>query len=135
MRDDLQPEKTMDPDGESFDEDYTVLRSTDKQMTGIKQASRLLAEKLDIDKNVIQGVLIDVFIDMQIQESRYHYQTENDLPQFKIALKKIMEPRLKSKLSALLPTDNLSCDLDFVLDRLFHWYMEEYLPSNNITEI
>lgn len=127
MRDDLQPEKYMGPDGESFDEDYSVLRSTEKQMTGIKHASRWLAEKLGIDRNMIQSALVDVFIDMQIQESRFHYQTENDLPQFKIALKKIMEPSLKFKLNALLPVDRADCNLDLILDRLFHWYMDDYL--------
>ena len=46
MRDDRQPEKTMGPDGKPNNEDYSILRSTDKQIRGINLASQMLEEKL-----------------------------------------------------------------------------------------
>lgn len=134
MRDDLQPEKIMGSDGNSCDEDYSILQSTDRQLKGINLASEILEKKLGINKELIRDALFEIFVDLQIQGSRYHYQTENDLPQFKVAVKKGMLPMLKSKLGALLQTENTHCDLDIALDQLFHWYMDEYLPSNYISE-
>ncbi|MFV2014905.1 MAG: hypothetical protein ACC656_05735 [Candidatus Heimdallarchaeota archaeon] len=120
----------LESEGEG--DDYTVLRSTDKQIKGIKLASQILENKLGIDKDLVRGAFVEVYTEMQIEESRYHYQTENDLPQIKLALKKMLEPMLKSKLNALIQSENMWDEIDRAIDHLFHWYMKEYLPKNII---
>lgn len=130
VKNDHQPEKIVGLEGRDRGKNYDVLRSTDKQIDGINLASQILGKKLGIDKALIRTAFVQVYTEMQIQDSRFHYEGENDLPQVKLALKKIMEPKLKSKLYTLMNDETKYAIIDLALDSLYQWYMNEYLTSN-----
>lgn len=111
------------------DVDFTILRSSDRQIAGINYASRFLGNALEADPKKIRQIFIEVYTAMQVQESRFHYQTENDLPQAKLALKKILEPQLKSRLNKLIPGNDSYNKIETAIDQLFQWYMKEYLTN------
>jgi hypothetical protein len=108
-------------------EDYTTLRSTDKQIKGIQIASQMLEDALGVEKEKIRAIFVEVYTEWQVQESMFHYQGEDDLPQVKLAIKKILEPRLRSKLLDLFQNDVDHDKVNRAIEKLFHWYMSEYL--------
>lgn len=112
------------------DRDYTVLRSSEKQNNGIKLVSERFEKSLGIDKKHFGIILNEIFTEMQIRESRFHFEMADDLPQVKLALKKMLEPQLTEKILELFPEQNNSDILTETIENLFQWYMNEYLLDN-----
>lgn len=109
------------------EEDYGVLRSSEKQKKGIEFASEKLENALGVEKKKFEEIFQEVYTEMQIRESRYHYQMETDLPQAKLAMKKMLEPQLKEKVLDLIPNEKNYDELNRVIENLFQWYIREYL--------
>ena len=67
---------------------------------------------------------------MQIRESRYRFEMDLDLPQVKLAMKKMIEPQLKEMIIKLNPEIIHYDKVNETLENLFQWYMNEYLTDN-----
>lgn len=109
--------------------DYSVLRSSERQSKGIDHVCERLSKALGMDKNQFRKIFDEIFTEMQIRESRYHIDMENDLPQVKLAMKKMIEPQIKEMILKLKMKVNNFEVLNETLDNLFHWYMNEYLAD------
>ena len=77
------------------EDDYSILRSSERQIKGIDHVCQRLSKALEIDKKHFQKIFDKIFVEMQIRESRYRFEMAQDLPQVKLAMKKMIEPQLK----------------------------------------
>ncbi len=122
--------KTDRVDDKFAEMDFSILRSSEKQQEGIKYASEKLEKALKVDKKKFSKIFEEIYTEMQIRESRYHFQMETDLPQAKLAMKKMLEPQLKEKVLKLIPNEKNYNNLELVIENLFRWYISEYLNNN-----